>query len=313
MCRLGAGAALAMPGQEPCVGRSVMKSIGLAIPASLLLLAGCMGEVGIVGGQPPISAGSADSGSQSGEDDGGSQTTPDATPLPRFSFFVTSLDTMLKQSNTEGAYNAAGVSEAGFGGNLGGLAGADQICQTAAASVGFGAKTWRAFLSVNDDGSGNMVHARDRIGTGPWYDKNERLIANDLTGLMQVRPDGDAQTVGSLPDETGTPVKLDKNGNEVDSHDVLTGSDSDGMLRGDSPEDTCGDWTSAAAGNNGDVWIGHAWPRGVDSARDWASQHTVQGCLPKINLDFNGGGPPGCDGVGCGGGWGGIYCFALTP
>src|SRR5262245_53883373 len=114
-------------------------------------------------------------GSSTGDDDGGGgddddaslpdASAPDATPLPLFSFFVTSLDTMRTQSG----------SQDGFGGNLGGLAGADAICQTAAANVGFGAKHWRAFLSVTADGAGGgPVNAIDRIGEGPWYDRNGR-------------------------------------------------------------------------------------------------------------------------------------------
>lgn len=36
----------------------------------------------------------------------------------------------------------------GNGGNLGGLAGADNHCQTLAQAAGSGAKTWRAYLST---------------------------------------------------------------------------------------------------------------------------------------------------------------------
>jgi hypothetical protein len=89
--------------------------------------------------------------------DGGGGGGADADTR-RFSFFVTSLATMRLQSG----------SQDGFGGDLGGLAGADQICTTAATAVGFGHKTWRAFLSVYNNGT--PLHAIDRIGTGPWYD-----------------------------------------------------------------------------------------------------------------------------------------------
>ena len=37
----------------------------------------------------------------------------------------------------------------GKGGNLGGLAGADAHCQSLAAAVGAGGKTWRAYLSTS--------------------------------------------------------------------------------------------------------------------------------------------------------------------
>jgi hypothetical protein len=57
----------------------------------------------------------------------------------------------------------------GDGGNLGGLAGADAHCQQLAAAVGAGARTWRAYLSTQARPGRPAVNARDRIGTGPWY------------------------------------------------------------------------------------------------------------------------------------------------
>ena len=257
---------------------------------------GCVGEA-------PLSS----SGNNGGDGGGGSTgdsgaRTPDATPadqadaepLPLFSFFVTSLDTMRAQSG----------SVDGFGGDLGGLAGADQICQTAAEAAGGGGKVWRAFLSTYNDG--NPIHAIDRIGAGPWYDKNGRLIANNIAGLLNERPDGDPQIIEDLPDETGVGTKI-----LGDTHDILTGSNAQGQLETNDATTTCQDWTSALAGPPGVVRCGHAWPRTATTARHWIREHTVRGCEPGVNLEFNGGGTGSC--VGCGGGWGGIYCFALTP
>ena len=95
------------------------------------------------------------------EDDNG-PTSPSA---PSLSFFVTS---------------ATSVT-----GNLGGLAGADATCQRLATAVGEGQRRWRAYLSVERDPSNNNqpTHARDRIGTGPWYNAGLQLIANDVAGL----------------------------------------------------------------------------------------------------------------------------------
>src|SRR5258705_8309721 len=55
-------------------------------------------------------------------------------------------------------------------GNLGGLRGADATCQRLAATVGAGSRTWRAYLSVEQDpDNGNRpTDARSRIGNGPW-------------------------------------------------------------------------------------------------------------------------------------------------
>ncbi len=222
--------------------------------------------------------------------------TVDAADLPPFSFFVTSLDTVRTQSG----------SNDGFGGNLGGLAGADAICQRAAADVGYGAKTWRAFLSVTRDATGAPVHAIDRVGDGPWYDRNQRLIAMDRAGLLSTRPLGDAQAVNDLPDEFGRPLTT-----FGDTHDTLTGSNQQGMLESTDPVSTCADWTSAVGpGSEMRVRCGHAWP--AMSGQHWIMAHRVPGCAPGVRLTTT---PPGQEGntVGGQGGWGGIYCFALTP
>ncbi len=54
----------------------------------------------------------------------------------------------------------------GKGGDLGGLAGADQHCQGLAAATGAGGNTWHAYLSTQGAGG---VNAKDRIGKGPWF------------------------------------------------------------------------------------------------------------------------------------------------
>jgi hypothetical protein len=97
----------------------------------------------------------------------------------------------------------AGPSGASFGffvtsvtsptGNLGGLAAADATCQRLAAAVGQGRRSWRAYLSVErDPANGNRAtHARDRIGTGPWYNVDLVLVANNLAELHARRGDAD--------------------------------------------------------------------------------------------------------------------------
>lgn len=215
----------------------------------------------------------------------------------KFSFFVTSIETMRAQSG----------SQDGFGGNLGGLAGADAICQRTAADVGFGGKTWRAFLSVARGPSGGPVHAIDRIGDGPWYDRLGRLVAANRAGLLQTRPAGDPQTVSDLPDEHGIGFKT----TYQDAHDIMTGSNQQGMLDGTDPSATCNDWTSAVGpGSENRVRCGHAWP--AMSGMHWIQAHRLPGCAPGVRTTFT---RPGEEGntVGGQGGWGGIYCFALTP
>jgi len=90
---------------------------------------------------------------------------PDANaPPPEMGFFITSVGL-------------------GNGANLGGLAGADKHCQTLAAAVGAGNRTWRAYLSQTASGSTPAVNARDRIGAGPWYNAKGAIIAQNVADL----------------------------------------------------------------------------------------------------------------------------------
>ncbi|MEZ4435219.1 MAG: hypothetical protein R3F65_22665 [bacterium] len=214
-----------------------------------------------------------------------------------FSFFVTSLQAMRTLSG----------SQDGFGGDLGGLEGADAICQIIAGGVGMGHKQWRAFLSATRGPDGQPVHAIERIGQGPWYDANGRLVSQNIQGLLQARPAGDPQTVNDLPDEFGVPLST-----LGDSHDIMTGSNRQGRLNNNALASTCNDWTSANGNIGGNqLMAGHSWPRSPRNGTQWISDHTLRGCAPGVNLIQNGGGVGNC--VGCSGGYGAIYCFALTP
>src|SRR6202142_1891755 len=71
----------------------------------------------------------------------------------------------------------------GNGGNLGGLAGADNQCQILAQAAGAGAKTWRAYLSTQEAEGQPAVNARDRIGKGPWQNSKGVVIAKDVAEL----------------------------------------------------------------------------------------------------------------------------------
>jgi hypothetical protein len=243
-------------------------------------------------------------------------------PTEKFSFFVTSLEAMRKFSN----------SENGFGGDLRngqptGLEGADKLCNDIAESSMPGAnqKVWRAFLSTQAGGAnGGPSHARDRIGNGPWYDRTGRLVAENLEGLLMTRPSGGDSTVASdLPNERGEP---NRGNSDVDNHDTVTGSNAMGQYSGGP---TCEDWTSSmtaappAAGsggggrNNGGFgagfrgpMCGHSWPS-AQSGMSWIQAHQAPGCAPSVSLTQTGAGSG--DGIGNSGGYGGIYCFALTP
>lgn len=227
-----------------------------------------------------------------------------------FSFFVTSMEA-LWTLHGDPVSNLNG----GFGGDFGGIVGADAICQEIASATGHGDKTWHAFLSATNDGSGNPVNAIERIGQGPWSDANNRLVASSLAGLAGERPDGDPQSTEDLPDECGVPISF-----LGDAHDVPTGSNKQGMLNSTDPDSTCNDWTSNDGSVGGDgsfeggtVMCGHTFPRegggGGPEGANWVSDHQLRGCTPGANLLQNGAGEGTC--IGCTGGYGALYCFAI--
>jgi len=177
-------------------------------------------------------------------------------------------------------------------GNIGGLRGADSMCQSLATAAGAGNKTWRAYLSVEhdaDNGNG-PTNARSRIGVGPWFNSKGVMVAANLTELHARR--GDANV---FIDERGQKI----NGQWVGSpspvqHDIMTGSGPDGTLLAGL---TCGDWTSASTTTVGQV--GHAdglGPNGDTSGTlsSWNSAHANQNCADTAPR----------------GGAGRIYCFA---
>jgi hypothetical protein len=233
----------------------------------------------------------------------------------RFSFFVTSLRAMQRLSG----------SQVGFGGDLrfgqpDGLEGADEICRRIAETSmpGSGAKGWRAFLSVTKGPDGRPVHAIDRVGEGPWYDRLGRLVAQNKADLVQDRPrGGDPLIIHDLPNEDGVPNHA-PDGQKVDNHDILTGSDARGQLYSADWSSTCHDWTSKV-GRDGRPRVGHSWPRRFGPgfpphvAESWISVLDEAGCAPGVSLVEMGPPDPNVPTVGSGGGYGGIYCFALSP
>lgn len=243
-------------------------------------------------------------------------TVDAGTSLPNFSFFVTSLRALRQLSG----------SQDGFGGDLrygetgpgAGLRGADKLCATIAEQSMPGAgtgKVWRAFLSVTADAQGNVVHAADRIGDGPWYDRIGRLVAANKADLLQVRPaSANAAIKNDLPNEDGVPNHTPDGTGTVDNHGTLTGSDANGRLF--STTATCLDWTTAEKSpSTGRPRLGRSWGRGLgDPNQDhWLSVLNESGCGAGINLLDNGGADPTAYTVGSGGGYGGFYCFATTP
>jgi hypothetical protein len=203
------------------------------------------------------------------------QPQPPQNPPP-MSFFVTS-------------------SGSGKGGDLGGLAGADQRCQMLAAAVGAGDRTWHAYLSTQAKNGQPAVNARDRIGEGPWYSAKGFLIAMNLAELhgdtLDLARVGNRLTRTSALDEKGNPVK--GVGDTPNQHDMLTGSQADGRAFTDAMDHTCNNWTSSGAGS---AMLGHHDRDGLYSS--WNAAHASRGCSQE-NLVSTGGA-------------GLFYCFAVN-
>ena len=267
-----------------------------------------------------ITAGGTTAGATTEVDPGETSTTSGegssssgGIPTEPFSFFVTSYRAMQELSGTQDGFG--GDFRFGEEGVGAGLRGADKICATIAevSMPGASAKGWRAFLSATADENGQPVHAIDRVGPGPWYDRLGRVVAMSPADLANERPaNADQVIVNDLPNEDGVPNhQPDPNMDAVDNHDTLTGSDKQGRLAG--PDATCSDWTSAVGEAGKQPMIGHSWPRSNMSGRHWISDHEAGGCGPGANINSMGGPEPGDYTVGAGGGYGAIYCFALNP
>ena len=302
------------------------------------------GAAGVsTGGAGSGAAGAPTGGAASGQ--AGSSGAPGAGGAPnpmlaKFSFFLTSVASIKKVSK----------NDQGFGGDLrfgetgegAGLRGADKICKEIAelGMPGAGAKDWRAFLSTTTGGpNGGPVHAKTRVGKGPWYDAAGRLVSMTLESLVGGnRPGGaDPAIKDDLPNEFGIPNHSADapgcTGNKCpDNHQVLTGTNCVGNLytgggsvggqneitsdctgvtppnNTPDPAYTCNDWTSKEPA--GKPWCGHSWPR-QGSGLSWMSAARDGGCAPCVMLTEAGGVSSAC--VGSAGGYGGFYCFEYKP
>jgi hypothetical protein len=217
---------------------------------------------------------------------GGSSERPDASSsedaavdappaAANFSFFITST------GNPKGGDFRLAATDTD------GLAGADEFCRAKAVAAVPGAtnKTWVAYLSTS------TVNARDRIGTGPWYNRSGVMIAADLDELHTPASNLISKATGL--DENGNPVPA--RGENPNQHDIVTGSTAQGMA---SPH-TCNNWTNSDRTGTF-AMVGHFDRMGIPSNIDpmsWVEAHTSAGC----SVDAF---PPT-------GGRGSIYCFGI--
>ena len=180
----------------------------------------------------------------------------------------------------------------GNGADLGGLDGADKICQTLAAAAGAGGKTWRAYLSTQGSGA---VNAKDRIGKGPWQNAKGVVIAKDVADLHSA---SNNLTKATALTEKGDVVN--GRGDNPNTHDVLTGTQADGTAYAGTDDMTCGNWTKS--GTEGAVMLGHSDRTGLDesaAAKSWNTSHASRGGCSQAALKSTGGA-------------GLFYCFAAN-
>jgi hypothetical protein len=180
----------------------------------------------------------------------------------------------------------------GKGADFGGLAGADQHCQSLAKAAGGGSHRWRAYLSTQAASGTAAVNARDRIGSGPWHNAKGVQIAKSVDDLHG-DPNINKQT--GLTEKGGV---VNGRGDTPNMHDILTGSQPDGRAFPPGEDRTCGNWTKGGA--EGAAQVGHHDRIGLrDDApsKSWNSSHTSRG---------------GCslDALKTSGGAGLLYCFA---
>ena len=174
----------------------------------------------------------------------------------------------------------------GNGANLGGVAGADAICQARATAVNAGTHTWHAYLSASATGGQPAVNARDRIGSGPWYNAKGARIAKDVADLHLDNLDA-ARVGNNLGKQTALTEKgalVNGVGDMPNTHDMLTGSMPDGRAFTDGADHTCGNWTSSAMGT---AQLGHSDRNGGGNT-SWNSAHPSRGCS-QDNLVSTGG------------------------
>ena len=179
----------------------------------------------------------------------------------------------------------------GNGAALGGLSGADQVCQDLAYAAGAGDLTWRAYLSAVAQGDQAAVHARDRIGSGPWFNHGGVRIADDVASLH-----GENNlTKETILTEKGQMVN--GRGDDPNMHDILTGSTLEGRASDAEGDTTCDNWTSSSS--DGSALVGHHDRQGGGAnPTSWNSAHGSRGCGQEDLQGTGGNGFFYCFGIG---------------
>lgn len=135
------------------------------------------------------------------------------------------------------------------------------------------------------------VNARDRIGSGPWFNANGVRVADDVDDLHS---ESNRLSKGNSISETGEVIN--GRGDTPNRHDILTGSSLMGMAVEGGGDTTCMNWMTNS--EEGSARVGHHdRTGGGDNPTSWNNAHGSRGCS-QANLQATGG-----DGL--------FYCFAI--
>ena len=181
---------------------------------------------------------------------------------PAMSFFITS-------------------AGSGNGANLGGLEGADRQCQALADAVGARGLQWHAYLSAIAKDGKAAVNARDRIGSGPWYNVKGVKVADNVADLHS-----DNTKLGKENSLTEKGAVVNGRGDTPNTHDIITGSNLDGTVFMADGYTNCDNFRSSGEGA---TRLGHHDRQGGgDNPTSWNSAHSSRGCS-QANLVATGG------------------------
>ena len=193
--------------------------------------------------------------------------------LAAAAFTVLSLPQAAQAQQADMSFFVTSVGK-GNGADLGGLAGADAHCQALARAAGSTSTNWRAYLSTTEPGGDAGVNARERIGNGPWKNAKGVVVATSVDNLHSASVNITKQTALTEKGEV-----VSGRGDQVNMHDILTGSDPQGNYSTAGGDTTCGNWTKSG---DGSAIVGHHDRAGLKDTRhmnSWNSRTARAGAV----------------------------------
>jgi hypothetical protein len=123
-------------------------------------------------------------------------------------------------------------------------------------------------------GGETTVHARDRIGSGPWYNANGVMVAESVADLHS---ESNRLSKENSLNENGDVVN--GRGDQPNKHDILTGSQLDGTAFAGEGYTNCDNWTSSGEGS---ARVGHHDRIGGGDSRREVRRLRIDSDLPGI-------------------------------